>query len=156
TAPERAEAEVKDIERVSREALKEVREAVSGYRQPTLAAELQGARRALVAAGIALELEEGTEPLPPGAEPLLAWTVREGATNVIRHSRARICRIRIFRESGAAGIEIIDDGAGPASDDPGTGLEGLSERVAARGGRLEAGRLPEGGFRLLVTVAGGA
>ncbi|MGH7776876.1 MAG: sensor histidine kinase [Candidatus Dormibacterales bacterium] len=154
SAPDRAAAELRDIERVSREALREVREAVQGSRRPRLAEELAGARRALEAAGIALSLEEAAEPVPQTAEPVLAWTIREGATNVIRHSRASSCRIRIFSLAGMAGVEIVDDGSGPApAGAEGTGLSGLAERIRPRGGSVEAGAGPEGGFRLRVTVA---
>ena len=171
--PERAAHEIEDIEHTAREALRAVRETVSGYRQPMLAVELAGAREALTAAGIELAVEGQTDALPAPVEAILAWTVREGTTNVIRHSGARRCRVRVDRGPSMATVELVDDGTGtgargeagrrlPAPDrgaarvhdagQPGSGLPGLAERVAASGGVMEAGPRPDGGFRLRVSV----
>src|ERR1700737_4711365 len=84
--PGLAAHEVEDIDKVARDALREVREAVTGYRQPALAAELAGAHEALTVAGIDLHVDEDRTSLPPAVEAVLAWTVREGVTNVMRHS----------------------------------------------------------------------
>jgi two-component system, NarL family, sensor histidine kinase DesK len=165
-APERAAAEIGDIERVARIALQEVREAVAGYRQPTLASELRGAREVLAAAGIAYRIEGDDTALPALPAPVdaaLAWTVREGITNVLRHSGAQRCEVVLFREAGEVRVEVTDDGSrviaeqkGQRSSVPalqsGNGLRGLAERVEALGGRFEAGPRPEGGFRLAVAV----
>jgi two-component system, NarL family, sensor histidine kinase DesK len=151
----RAREEVEDIHKVSRDALVEVREAVSGYRRMTLADELLGAEAALTAAGIEPEVVRPDVSLAPEVESVLAWAVREGTTNVIRHSGARHCAIRVHAGLSDAGVEIVDDGAPPAGDDAaggGSGLAGLRERVARRHGSLEAARRPEGGFRLAVHV----
>src|SRR6266581_3126890 len=91
--PDRCTQELSEIERVARQTLREVREAVAGYRQPNLSSELEGARQLLEAAGIDYQIELNTLVLPPETSAVLAWTVREGVTNVIRHSRARQCRI---------------------------------------------------------------
>jgi two-component system sensor histidine kinase DesK len=149
--PERAAHEVSDIESVARDALREVREAVTGYRQPTLDAELAGAREALTAAGIDCRAERDKAGLPPAIEGLLAWTVREGATNVIRHSGARRCSIRVSGKDGMAMVDVVDDGRGGPAE-PGSGLRGLEERVEKLGGTLVAQALPHEGFRLRVTV----
>ncbi|HKV88583.1 MAG TPA: ATP-binding protein, partial [Candidatus Dormibacteraeota bacterium] len=143
--------EVEDIEKVAREALREVREAVAGYRQPTLAAELAGAHEALTAAGIEYHGDQDPAPLPPAVEAVLAWTVREGVTNVMRHSQAKRCTIRIAAEEGRATVEVVDDGRGGTLQ-PGSGLRGLRERVLERGGTLIAEPLPHEGFRLRVTL----
>lgn len=90
-APEQAVEEIHDIESVAREALRETRETISGYRQPTLLTELHAAREILAAAGIACDSEGETMALPATIETVLASAVREGVTNVIRHSRARHC-----------------------------------------------------------------
>ena len=117
--------ELGDIGRVSRQTLHDIREAVSGYRRPTLAIEVITARNALEAAGIALDddaeltLRSGT--FDPAAEAVLAWCLREAVTNVIRHSRARHCRIRLTERAGELSLEITDDGHGFASQDPGRG-----------------------------------
>jgi two-component system sensor histidine kinase DesK len=151
TTPGLAAHEIEDIEKVARDALREVREAVTGYRQPTLAAELAGAQEALTAAGIDFHVDQDHAPLPPAAEAVLAWTVREGVTNVMRHSQAKRCSVRIINKDGQATIEIIDDGRGGLPQ-PGSGLRGLEERVRERGGTLTAEPLPHEGFRLRVIL----
>ena len=154
--PERAAADARDIEGVARRALREVREAVAGYRQPALRAELAGAREMLEAAGIVCRVEDETGVLPGAADTVLAWAVREGVTNVIRHSRARCCRIGLSQRGEEARVEVSDDGLGSSPIDgevaAGSGLSGLSERVAASGGDIEAGPLPGSGFRLRVSL----
>jgi two-component system sensor histidine kinase DesK len=153
--PEKAEAEIRDIEEVARQALGEVREAVAGYRRPTLEEELAGAGEMLEAAGIACRIENEAGVLPNAVDIVLAWAVREGTTNVIRHSRARHCRILLARDGEEAYAEITDDGDGCQSEngaDSGSGLSGLSERVATLAGHVEAGSQPDGGFRLRVSL----
>jgi two-component system sensor histidine kinase DesK len=151
--PGRARDEIQDVERAARESLASVRETVGGYRRPSLAAELDGARSALSAAGIAGTVEETAGPLPTAVDTLLAWAVREGVTNVLRHSRASRCTIRTSRQGGAAELAIVDDGPPIAPNpSPGSGLRGLAERLAAVGGRLETGLQPGGGYQLLVRV----
>jgi two-component system, NarL family, sensor histidine kinase DesK len=152
SSPERAAAEVHEIERVARGALREVREAVSGYARPTLAVELAGARAALAAAGVSWNLDVGDGPLPENVEAVLAWTVREGVTNVMRHSHAEHCAVRVMVDGEAATVAITDDGRGGDGAATGNGLRGLAERVHAVGGNLEAGPQPTGGFRLRVSV----
>lgn len=158
-APERALTENRDVEVVARRALAEVREAVAGYRQPSLAAEMANAREILSAAGIRLECDGEIGTLPPAQEGVLAWAVREGVTNVIKHSRATHCLIRLRREGDATVVEVVDDGIGvpvPAEKTSrGSGVRGLSERSAALGGRCESEPGPNGGFRLAVTLPGG-
>jgi two-component system sensor histidine kinase DesK len=162
--------ELGDIGRVSRQTLHDIREAVSGYRRPTLAIEVITARDALEAAGIGLDddaelmLRSGT--FDPDAEAVLAWCLREAVTNVIRHSRARRCRIRLADRMGELSLEVTDDGRGFADQDKenprGSGLHGMSERLSAIGGRLSLAPAEPGhkdhndhnarGFRLVATV----
>jgi two-component system sensor histidine kinase DesK len=153
--------ELGDIGRVSRQTLHDIREAVSGYRRPTLAIEVITARNALEAAGIGLEddaeltLRSGT--FDPDAEAVLAWCLREAVTNVIRHSHARRCRIRLTDHLGELSLEVTDDGHGLADQDQknptGSGLRGMSERLSAIGGRLALGWAEPGrGLRLTATV----
>jgi two-component system sensor histidine kinase DesK len=155
----RADAELADVERVAREALASVRETVSGYRQPSLAIELAGARAALTAAGIEGEVEPAPEGLAPEVDAVLGWAVREGVTNVLRHSEATTARIRVIADRASRSVEVIDDGRGASSPGDtavaaasGVGLAGLRERADRLGGSVEAGPLPERGFRLWVTV----
>jgi two-component system sensor histidine kinase DesK len=152
--PQTAAADVADIEDVTREALREVRQAVSGYRRPKLDAELDGARTALDAAGIQTTIERPPVDLPAEVEAALAWTVREAATNVIRHSGATHSTIRLVPALGQATVEVIDDGRGVNGESPGgSGLLGLQERVREAGGRLEAGPREDGpGFRVRAIV----
>ncbi len=159
-SPERCAQELSEIERVARQTLREVREAVAGYRQPRLESELEGARQLLSAAGIDSQIEPNTLLLPPETSAVLAWTVREGVTNVIRHSRARHCEITLIQGNGTVGAAVINDGgrevrAESPSGRPGLGLAGLRERVSALGGRMEAGHLALSGkehFRVRVEL----
>jgi two-component system sensor histidine kinase DesK len=176
--PADAAREVAELEQVARTALSEVREAVSGYHQPTLEGELAGARMALAAAGIEADVQQASAALDPDVEAVLAWTVREGATNVIRHSGAKHCTLRIRASLTDAGVEVIDDGGGPpdsgdaiggadASDartngnangavhragPGGHGIAGLAERTRLMNGTIDAGTFAGGGYRLAVTV----
>ena len=146
--PDRARAEVADLERLSRDALSDVRRAVEGYRDLTLPGELARAREALKAAGIEPDLPNSTDEVPTELRELFAWTVREGVTNVIRHSGATRCTVRL----GAEGVEVRDDGCGPRQDHrSGHGLEGLRERAAAGGAVLVARTLEPRGFALSVS-----
>jgi two-component system sensor histidine kinase DesK len=154
---ERAASEIKDIEQVARTTLQEVREAVASYRQPTLLSELHGAQEILSAAGIAYHYkgdESIMNTLPSTIEAVLAWTLREGVTNVIKHSRAHQCQICLMREKQTICVEITNDGATftGGTNNGGNGLHGLAERVDALGGRFEAGSYANGGFRLAVSV----
>ncbi|WP_433411684.1 sensor histidine kinase [Microtetraspora malaysiensis] len=149
-----------DIERIGRQALTEVRAAVTGYRGRGLAAELDSARTALADAGIGLTIRTASFGLPPEVDALLGWAVREGVTNVIRHSGATRCEIELEQVTdGGMELRISDDGGGrsPAPGrEPGArqgnGLAGLRERVRAAGGRLSTGSAPSGGFRLQVML----
>jgi two-component system sensor histidine kinase DesK len=158
SAPDRAASEMRDVEQVARQALKEVREAVASYRQPTLASELRGAREMLTAAGIACRADYDAGAiggLSAAVESVLAWTVREGVTNVIRHSGARQCTIRVARDEQGIRVEVTDDGKAAStetSDNDGNGLRGLAERTAVLSGSFAAGPGEDGGFRLEVTV----
>jgi two-component system sensor histidine kinase DesK len=149
--PTAARTQVDEIESVTREALGEVRAAVGGYAHPTVATELAGARRALEAAGIEPQLD-ATVDLPEDVDEVLAWTIREGTTNVLRHSDARTARIVVAGGRDSAAVEVVDDGSAPAADGDGHGLAGLRERAARVGGSVEAGPAPGGGFRLRVEV----
>ncbi|MFI5910204.1 sensor histidine kinase [Dactylosporangium sp. NPDC051541] len=155
-APERAEAELADIQRLVREALVDVRAAVAGYREMSLATELASARSALDAAGIEADVPVTGEAVDPDRQELFAWVVREGVTNVVRHSEAKHCWVRLDR----AAVEISDDGRGPAGLDAqpaeesaGHGLDGLRERLDAAGCALTVGRRDGGGFLLRASSA---
>jgi two-component system sensor histidine kinase DesK len=149
--PDRAAAELADVQAVTRRALEEVRAAVHGYRESSLAAELAGAQAMLSSAGIEVAVDREAGELPEEAESVLAWAVREGATNIARHSGARNATFHVRLGPGDAELEIVDDGSG-GNGGGGSGLAGLTERAARASGRVEAGPRPEGGFRLRVAV----
>lgn len=139
--PEQAAAQVADIERVSRQALVDVRGAVTGYRRPTLPGELAGARTALAAAGIDADVPADVpDDLPEEPEEVLAWGLREAVTNVVRHSGARRCVIaltpRQTLDGGVLELTVEDDGVGASGTTPGNGLTGIGERLAAVEGTL--------------------
>lgn len=147
TDPEGAVAQITEVEDLCRRVLADVRAAVSGYREVTLASELARGRELLRASGIAADLPTAAEVADPAHQELFGWAVREGLTNVIRHSRARSCTVRV----SASSVEIIDDGQGSAAS-AGNGLSGLSERAAAAGGGVDAGPAQPTGWRLRVWV----
>jgi two-component system sensor histidine kinase DesK len=130
--PERAAMEIAEVEQLARQTLTDVRAAVAGYRDITLANELAAAREVLRAAGINAVIPGAIDAVSAADNELFAWVVREGVTNVVRHSRAQTCEIRLAPGS----IEIGDNGVGCTSVAPGNGLTGLSERVSEAGGKL--------------------
>jgi two-component system sensor histidine kinase DesK len=148
--PDRARVEVADLERLSRDALADVRRAVEGYRELTLPGELARARTALAAADIDAELPNSTDEVESDLRELFAWTVREGVTNVLKHSGARHCQVVL----GAARAEVRDDGPGPTNPGAGTGsgLRGLEERAQAVGATVVTRKL-EPGWSLAVVRA---
>lgn len=157
--PDRAAAELAEVEDVVRTSLRDVRQAVAGYRQVTLEAELEGARIALVAAGFGVGLEHPDEPLDPATDALLGWVVREGATNIVRHSGGTHCSMLLTHDGGEVRLEILDDGPKPAagasaraSMGSGRGLRGLRERVDQAGGTMTSGWREGDGYALVVTV----
>jgi two-component system, NarL family, sensor histidine kinase DesK len=175
TDPERAAREMAELETVARKSLSDVREAVAGYRQPDLAAELGAARQLLTAAGIACQITAPDElSLPGEVDAVTAWTIREGITNVVRHARATSTAITVITGHDIVTAEIVDNGTGcvvasappgsappgsappgsapPGSAPPGSGLAGLGERVRALGGDLVAECLQPRGFRLRATI----
>ena len=168
TDPKAAAKQLADLESVSRQALTDIREAVSGYRRPTLAVELLSARTALSAAEITLRAGievANADGLDPDAEAALAWCLREATTNVMRHSKAATCSVRLIPASvdgeATLTLEIVDDGLATRADCEsmrdrdhpfGNGLTGLAERLAAVSGTLSAAPVEPHGFRLSATV----
>ena len=149
----RARRELEEVQKVTRQALSEVREAVQGYRRPALADELEGARSALSAAGIDCRIDGSAQELPDEIESALAWAVREATTNIVRHSGARTCAISLSTGDGNVALQIDDDGVrAPGASQNGAGLAGLAERARRLDGTLEAGARPAGGFRVRLTL----
>ncbi|GAA2087388.1 sensor histidine kinase [Streptomyces albiaxialis] len=162
--PDAALAQAADIEAVGRQALTEIREAVTGYREDSLATELDRARSVLEAAGIEPVVRQSGPPLPPQTEALLGWVVRECSTNTVRHSEASRCEIDVHAADDRVRLAITDDGRGPGPSGAyggtadavralgGTGLKGLGERLAATGGTLDHGPDGRRGFRVVVEL----
>ncbi|WP_280725518.1 histidine kinase [Kitasatospora sp. MAA4] len=158
-----ARIQVAEIEQVARQSLIDVREAVSGFRRPTLPVELAAARSALATAGVSLDaapsVAEGRPELGQAEAGALAWTLREAVTNIVRHAEgATVCTVAMDETWDADGarfavLDITDNGRGPGKSGPGNGLSGLEERLGLVGGRLERGPGASGrGFRLRALV----
>jgi two-component system, NarL family, sensor histidine kinase DesK len=143
--PARARQEMADVESAARQALAEVRDAVSGYRQVSLAQALVEARSALSAAGIVLHPPTVEDVLPGPVDAVLGWVVREAVTNVLRHSGATTVTVTVDTAGEDVVLGFADDGRGSAAP-PGAGLSGLAERVQRLGGDLRT--TGDGGFRL--------
>ncbi|GHF81213.1 two-component sensor histidine kinase [Streptomyces thermodiastaticus] len=168
---EAALEQISDIESVGRQALTEIREAVTGYREGCLSTELDRARSALTAAGIEPVVRRSGPPLAAQTEALLGWVVREAVTNAVRHSGADHCEITVAGGPERVRLTVADNGRGVVDHDGraaldaggrsapdttvrpgaapgvgGTGLKGLTERLAAAGGTLRTGPAPLGGF----------
>lgn len=163
-APERAAVEIAEVRALARESLAQVRSAVRGYREVDLGEEIENVRGVLTAGGIRV-LVEGFDQVSPSREAaeLAAWVVREGGTNVLRHSDAAECRITftLARDTmvgpGTLVVEVANDRARPgagAGEPAGSGLAGLRERVSLGGGSLSASPTRDGGFLLRAVVPG--
>lgn len=132
---QRAKAEIGDVEKISREALAEVRHTIRGYRVEGLQAEFERARSTLETAGVAVECHSAKVATTPAQESVLALVLREAVTNVVRHARAKTCRLQLQEVNGACRLEIQDDGRGGLHVE-GYGLRGMRERIEALGGTL--------------------
>ncbi len=149
--PHAARREIADVERVARDALGQVRRAVTGIRTAGLSAELASARLLLESSDVRLEYELVDALLPPEIETVLALTVREAVTNIQRHAQATRARVEVGVEGGEARLAISDDGIG-ATILPGNGLSGMRERLALLDGRLEIQSVRGRGTRLAAIV----
>ena len=153
--PDRAVAEMADVERTSRTALAEIREAIGGYRSRGLAAEIDAARRTLDAAGVTLvaESKPDRESLSPQEETALALALREAVTNIVRHARATTCSLHFVSEAGHRRLVVEDDGQNTVVRE-GNGLRGMRERIESLGGQfsLECGIAQNRGTRLTLEL----
>lgn len=147
----RAIAEIRDVERISRDALAEVRKAVRGYRGESLRDEIGSATRVLDAADITADIEVDLEqaPLAPDEDRALAFALREAVTNVVRHAGATRCAIRLRTENGRTVLEVRDNGRGGLAPE-GSGLSGMRERLRQVAGTLE--RDGREGTRLVMSL----
>ena len=134
----RAEQEIREVERISRGALREIREAVTGFRLADLDAELASARLACQAADIQLTIERPPLEMRPDQEAVLGMCLREAITNVVRHAGASRCRASLVRDGGWARLTVEDDGRGGAIRE-GAGLAGMRDRVKQARGEMKIG-----------------
>ena len=131
----RAEQEIREVERISRGALREIREAVTGLRRADLDTELANARLACEAGGVSFTVDRPGLDLSPDRQAVLALCLREAITNVVRHAAAGRCRASLVREDGWMRLTVEDDGRGGAIRE-GAGLAGMRERVEQAGGAI--------------------
>jgi two-component system sensor histidine kinase DesK len=152
--PARAALEIGEVEQVAREALKEVRSAVSGFRQTDFSTELAQARVVLQSALIHFEAETDAIDIDPATEQVLALALREATTNVLRHSQADSCRVRLENLDDRVRLTVRDNGKGTTESDnesrEGMGLIGMRERVTALGGDFKVDS--QGGTSVTVTL----
>ncbi|MDO9410861.1 sensor histidine kinase [Patulibacter sp.] len=141
-----------DVQDLTLKALAETRALVRGYRRVGLVTELENAVQILRAAGVETTITGTPEQVPEPLQPLFGSLVREGATNLLRHTQAGRCTLSVRVEGTDVVLRVQDDGVArppdDAEDEPGTGVVGLRERFAAVGGHVEAGALPGRGFAL--------
>ena len=135
-----ASATMREVQGIATEALAEVRAVVRGYREADLAAEVAGARALLEAGGITVATVSDTADLPGPVRRTFAWVVREASTNILRHSDASRARLGITRDASGAVLTVTNDRSHAPGDTPGSGLTGLTERLAEIGGTLTADR----------------
>lgn len=147
--PERALAEINDVERISRAALHEVRQAIHGYHSGDIASEFARAESMLQAAGIRTERRIDSVEMNPTHERVLALVVREAVTNVVRHAHATLCKLALYRREDAYRLEVSDDGRGGTFAE-GIGMRSIRMRIEALGGR--AAWECDSGTRLIVEI----
>jgi len=153
--PERADEEITSILQISRQALADVRTVASGYRQMSLLEEVSSAASILAAATIDVDVVDPDGPFHPVVDQVLAAALREGVTNILRHSAVRRCTISVTRpDPGTVRLAMVNDGLAtePRSRGRQGGLDALTARVAALGGRVDARVRDDGRFHLIVEV----
>jgi two-component system sensor histidine kinase DesK len=143
------------VRRIAQDSLAELQALVGGYRSADLDVELAGARSLLASAGIQCRVIGAGSRLPAPVQGVLGWVIREGTTNVLRHSEARSCVVALrVAPGGEVSLTMDNDGVTrPAGPVPfGNGLTGVTERIAGLGGTVAAERPSPDAFRLTVTV----
>jgi two-component system sensor histidine kinase DesK len=131
----RAQAEIADVENISRKALAEVREAIRGYHAGDLPAEFARAQATLEAAGIVVERHYDKIDISAPQERVLVLALREAVTNIVRHAQAQHCRIQLRNTDGVYRLDVYDDGRGGVSEQ-GLGIRGMRHRVESGGGNV--------------------
>ena len=148
--PNAAIQEVRDLRYAAREALRDVRDALSGAREESFAHEIGAARAMLDSADIVFQIEGDPSGVPPELAGVLGMALREAVTNVVRHAEATECTLAITRQSRKLMVEVADNGRG-GSFREGGGLLGMRTRLIAAGGSLDV-RSSADGTRLVARV----
>lgn len=156
TSPQEARDQLLEALEISRVAYCDARTVVSGYRELSLEEECRSVVSVLSAAGIQVWLDGEPSDMPVKASTVLATVLREGATNLLRHSKATTCRIMVGQADDRAWIEIVNDNpvtpsCGQDGDSGRDGLRNLSARAGQLGGWVSVERRP-GLFRLHAEV----
>lgn len=133
--PEKAKDEIADIEKASRDAMAEIRGTLRGYSSYKISDEIQRAKLTLASAGISAQSDTVDVSMSPAQESVVALIMREAVTNVVRHSHAKNCRLKLATENGTCVLSVEDDGGGGVQEE-GNGLRGMRERIEALGGTL--------------------
>jgi two-component system sensor histidine kinase DesK len=154
TDPDRAAAEMRQVQDLALSALRDTRAVVQGYRRTSLDEEIANAAGVLASAGIRVSTDVGPaaeeRPLANDARGLLGLVVREATTNVLRHSRARSVGIVMDTADGRIRLRVRSDRPTGGDGGTGTGLRSLAERLEAVGGTLDWER---GSAHFTVTAA---
>ena len=147
----RAAAEIESLTAVARSALRDMRDVAHDAHHVSFATDANSAVSLLATAGIETQIDVQVSDTSPAVDDLLGWALREGVTNVLRHSAATRCAISIRRDAGRVVLMMENDGAAPAALG-GHGLNGLAARASALSGVANGTSLPDGQFCLLVHV----
>lgn len=152
--PSRAQHEIASLTELARSTLRDVRAVTRDEHQVTLREEIAAAEGLLAAAGIdtLIDILDPDLDLPEEAGRVLAWAVREGVTNLLRHSEATTCVIRLARTAGTLTLDIRNDGVRQPLLGDGSGLAGLRDRAAAAGGSASGSLSGGDEFRLRVEL----
>jgi two-component system sensor histidine kinase DesK len=155
TDPAAARAEMVDLATAARRTLDDIRAVTRDVHAVTLRSELDAATALLGAAGIHTAVDLAEADLTRPVEETLAWTVREAATNTLRHSDATRWSVTVRRSAGHIQLTVVNDGVAERPDGPAGGLAGVEARARALSGRATAHRTADGRFRLEVQLPEG-
>ena len=153
--PERARQELTEVLAISRQALADVRSVALSYRELSFDEETQSAQALLSAADIEVTVRiDACDQLPKDVRVTLATVLREGVTNLLRHSKAEHCEIVLSSSPQLVTMDIVNDGIPSAArrSRDGSGIGNLTTRVRALGGELEAGLTSDRTYRLRAEI----
>jgi len=158
--PDRVQQELTEILQTARQALSDVRSVARGYRDMSLPAEAATAQSMLTTLGLRISVRLDCGELPTALDTVLATVLREGLTNMLRHSKAESVEIEAVRTGRTVRLTVANDGVGRAGRIPvagddrttSSGIANLTERVGEHGGRLTAGIRADGRFTLTAEI----